>query len=203
MTPATLDRDTAADWFSRFEGAGFDGVVAKPLDGTYRPGERTMLKVKHERTADCVVAGFRIHKDGKGVGSLLCGLYDDDGVLHHVGVASGMAAPLRAELLADVEPLRKNALADHPWKEWAEAMAHEGGQRMPGGPSRWNATKDLSWEPVRIERVIEVAYEGLMSGRFRHNARYRRWRTDKDPAQCTYGQLETVAPAELREMFAI
>ena len=170
VTPATLDRDTAADWFSRFEGAGFDGVVAKPLDGTYRPGERTMLKVKHERTADCVVAGFRIHKDGKGVGSLLCGLYDDDGVLHHVGVASGMAAPLRAELLADVEPLRKNALADHPWKEWAEAMAHEGGQRMPGGPSRWNATKDLSWEPVRIERVIEVAYEGLMTGRFRHNA---------------------------------
>jgi ATP-dependent DNA ligase len=203
VTPATLDRDTAADWFSRFEGAGFDGVVAKPLDGTYRPGERTMLKVKHERTADCVVAGFRIHKDGKGVGSLLCGLYDDDGVLHHVGVASGMAAPLRAELLADVEPLRKNALADHPWKEWAEAMAHEGGQRMPGGPSRWNATKDLSWEPVRIERVVEVAYEGLMSGRFRHNARYRRWRTDKDPAECTYGQLETVAPAELREMFAI
>src|SRR4029078_7398632 len=126
VPPATLDRDTAADWFSRFEGAGFDGVVAKPLDDPYLPGERKMLKVKHERTADCVCAGFRIHKDGKGVGSLLCGLYDDDGVLHHVGVASGMAAPLRAEFMPDVEPLRTDALADHPWREWAEAMSHEG-----------------------------------------------------------------------------
>ena len=203
VTPATLDRDTAADWFSRFEGAGFDGVVAKPLDDPYLPGERKMLKVKHERTADCVCAGFRIHKDGNGVGSLLCGLYDDDGVLHHVGVASGMAAPLRKQLLADVEPLRKDALAAHPWRDWAAASmeAAASGQRMPGGPSRWNADKDLSWEPVRIERVIEVAYEGLMNGRFRHNGRFRRWRTDKDPAECTYSQLETVAPAELREMF--
>jgi ATP-dependent DNA ligase len=203
LTPATRDRATAADWFNRFEGAGFDGVVAKPLDGTYRPGERTMLKVKHERTADCVVAGYRMHKDGKGLGSLLCGLYDDDGVLHHVGVASAMAAPLRAELLAEVQPLREHALDNHPWKEWADAFAQaEGGQRMPGGQNRWNANKDMSWEPVRIERVVEVAYEGLMSGRFRHNARFRRWRPDKDPAECTYSQLETVAPAELREMFA-
>ncbi|MGH8979099.1 MAG: ATP-dependent DNA ligase [Acidimicrobiia bacterium] len=202
VTPATLDRDTAEDWFHRFEGAGFDGVVAKPLDGTYRPGERTMLKVKHERTADCVVAGYRVHKDGKGVGSLLCGLYDEAGDLHHVGVASGMAAPLRGELLADVQPLREHALDDHPWREWAEAMAHETGTRMPGGMNRWNANKDMSWEAVRIERVIEVAYEGLMAGRFRHNARFRRWRPDKDPDDCTYAQLETVAPAELREMFA-
>jgi ATP-dependent DNA ligase len=202
LTPATLDRDVASDWFNRFEGAGFDGVVAKPLDGTYRPGERTMLKVKHERTADCVVAGYRVHKDGKGVGSLLCGLYDDAGELHHVGVASGMAAPLRAELLADMQPLRKDALANHPWRQWAEAAAHESGTRMPGGQNRWNANKDMSWEPVRIERVVEVAYEGLLSGRFRHNARFRRWRPDKDPDDCTYSQLETVAPAELREMFA-
>ena len=114
-----------------------------------------------------------------------------------------MAAPLRKQLLADVEPLRKDALADHPWRDWAAASmeAAASGQRMPGGPSRWNADKDLSWEPVRIERVIEVAYEGLMNGRFRHNGRFRRWRTDKDPAECTYSQLETVAPAELREMF--
>jgi ATP-dependent DNA ligase len=204
VTPATLDRDTAADWFARFEGAGFDGVVAKPLDDSYHPGERRMLKVKHERTADCVCAGFRVHKDGKGVGSLLCGLYDNDGVLHHVGVASAMAAPVRKQLLAELEPLRAGALDGHPWKDWADAVAHaaESGQRLPGGPSRWNADKDLSWEPLRLERVVEVAYEGLMNGRFRHNGRFRRWRPDKDPADCTYDQLETVAPAELREMFA-
>jgi ATP-dependent DNA ligase len=204
VTPATLERETAADWFARFEGAGFDGVVAKPLDDSYHPGERRMLKVKHERTADCVCAGFRVHKDGKGVGSLLCGLYDDDGVLHHVGVASGMAAPIRKQLLAEIAPLREGALDGHPWKDWAEAFAHaaESGQRMPGGPSRWNADKDLSWEPLRLERVVEVAYEGLMNGRFRHNGRFRRWRPDKDPDDCTYGQLEAVAPAELREMFA-
>jgi ATP-dependent DNA ligase len=204
ITPTTRDRDTAADWFSRFEGAGFDGVVAKPLVDPYRPGQRTMLKVKHERTADCVVAGYRLHKDGKGVGSLLLGLYDDDGTLHHVGVASSMAAPARAQLLEEVQPLRDHALDDHPWKEWADFMteAAAGGQRMPGGMNRWNANKDMSWEPLRIERVVEVLYEGLLSGRFRHNARFKRWRPDKDPADCTYSQLETVAPAELREMFA-
>ena len=198
------DRDTAADWFSRFEGAGFDGVVAKPLADGYHPGKRAMLKVKHERTCDCVVAGFRVHKDGNGVGSFLLGLYDDDGVLHHVGVASAMAAKLRADLAGEIEDLRADALVDHPWKDWAESMsaAAEPGQRMPGGPSRWNATKDLSWEPLRIERVCEVEFEGMMNGRFRHNARFRRWRPDKDPADCTYAQLETVPPAELREMFA-
>ncbi len=204
LTPGTTDRETAAEWFARFEGAGFDGVVAKSLHDTYHPGQRAMVKVKHERTCDCVVAGFRVHKDGKGVGSLLCGLYDDDGTLHHVGVASGMNAKFRTELRDDVEPLRKNALKNHPWKDWAAAM-HDAAaqhQRMPGGPSRWNANKDLSWEPVRIERVVEVTYEGLMNGRFRHNARFHRWRPDKEPDDCTYAQLETVAPAELREMFA-
>ena len=160
--PTTLDRDVAADWFSRFEGAGFDGVVAKPLTDGYHPGKRTMLKVKHERTCDCVVAGFRVHKDGNGVGSFLLGLYDDDGTLHHVGVASAMAAKLRTDLAIDVEDLRAGALVDHPWKDWAESMSDAAaqGQRMPGGPSRWNATKDLSWEPLRIERVCEVEFEG-------------------------------------------
>jgi len=202
LTPATRARDVAADWFSRFEGAGFDGVVAKPLADGYHPGKRAMLKVKHERTCDCVVAGFRVHKDGNGVGSFLLGLYDDGGVLHHVGVASAMAAKLRTELAGEVEDLRAGALADHPWKDWAESAADAApGRRMPGGPSRWNATKDLSWEPLRIERVCEVEYEGMMNGRFRHNARFRRWRPDKDPGDCTYAQLETVPPAELREMF--
>ncbi len=204
LTPTTRDRDVAVDWFSRFEGAGLDGVVAKPLADGYRPGKRTMLKVKHERTCDCVVAGYRVHKDGKGVGSFLLGLYDDHGVLHHVGVASAMAATLRTELAHDVEDLREGALVDHPWKDWAESMSEAiaQGQRMPGGPSRWNATKDLSWEPLRIERVCEVEFEGMMSGRFRHNARFRRWRPDEDPGDCTYAQLEVVPPAELREMFA-
>jgi ATP-dependent DNA ligase len=199
LTPATTDRELATQWFDHFEGAGFDGVVAKPLGDPYAPGARTMLKVKHERTCECVAAGFRLHKDGKGVGSMLLGLYDDDGVLHHVGVGSGIAAPLRERLLGEIAPLRAGALEGHPWRDWAEAAV--GGQRMPGGPSRWNATKDLSWEPLRIERVCEVSYEGLMNGRFRHNAHFRHWRDDKDPDDCTYSQLEEVAPTELLEMF--
>jgi ATP-dependent DNA ligase len=203
LTPATLDRDLAADWFQRFEGAGFDGVVAKPIDGTYRPGERTMLKVKHERTCDCVVAGYRLHKDGKGIGSLLLGLYDDAGVLHHVGVASSMAAGERASMLELLQPYREHALEAHPWRDWAEAShaSVEAGGRMPGGPNRWNAGKDMSWEPLRIELVAEVAYEGLMNGRFRHNARFRRLRADRNPDTCRYDQLETVAPEELKAVF--
>jgi ATP-dependent DNA ligase len=203
VTPGTTSRDEALRWFDAFEGAGFDGVVAKPLDSTYQPGVRAMLKVKHEHTCECVVAGYRLHKDGDGVGSLLLGLYDDEGVLHHVGVASGMAAPLRAQLLEEVQPLRKDALEGHPWRDWAEAMheASASGQRMPGGPSRWNATKDLSWEPLRIERVCEAVYEGLMGGRFRHNARFKGWRDDKEVGECTYAQLDAVAPPELMGMF--
>jgi ATP-dependent DNA ligase len=199
MTPATTDPEVAAEWFDRFEGAGLDGVVAKPLDGPYREGERVMLKVKHQRTADCVVAGFRRHKDGEGVGSLLLGLYDDDGALHHVGVASSFAAPLRKQLASELEPYRKNASKGHPWAEWAAAEGD--GTRMPGGPSRWNAGKDLSWEPLRIELVAEVSFEHLQGDRFRHTARFVRWRPDRKPASCTYSQLEAVMPAELREIF--
>jgi ATP-dependent DNA ligase len=203
VTPATRDADVAEDWFHRFEGAGFDGVVVKPIADPYTPGARTMLKVKHERTCDCAVAGYRLHKDGNGVGSLLLGLNDDRGVLHHVGVASSMAAPERARLLHELQPYRKDALEGHPWRDWAEAAmgAVEPGGRMPGGQNRWNANKDMSWEPVRVELVAEVAYEGLMNGRFRHNARFRRMRSDRDPDSCRYDQLEAVAPEELKAVF--
>jgi ATP-dependent DNA ligase len=200
LTPVTTDPDVAEDWFRRFEGAGFDGVMAKPEGAPYLQDKRTMFKVKHQRTADCVVAGFRMHKDGEGVGSLLLGLYDDEGTLHHVGVAASFAAKLRRTLLDDVAPLREDALDGHPWAEWAEAMAHAG-TRMPGGMSRWNAQKDLSWEPVRVERVVEVRYEHVMAGRFRHTARFVRWRDDKRPGDCRYDQLEAVAPAELSAIF--
>jgi ATP-dependent DNA ligase len=204
LCPHTIDAAVAQRWFIEFEGAGLDGVVAKRLTDPYTPDKRTLIKVKHQRTADCVIAGYRVHKDGNGVGSLLLGLYDDSGDLHHVGVVASFTVKRRAELLAELEPLTHNALEHHPWRDWAEFMidAAANGQRMPGGMNRWNANKDMSWEPVRIERVAEVLYEGLLSGRFRHNARFKRWRPDKDPAECTYAQLETVAPAELREMFA-
>jgi len=213
LTPATTDRDTAAQWFERFEGAGLDGVIAKPLDGEYVEGKRTMLKVKHLRTADCVVAGFRFHKDGEGVGSLLLGLYDDAGVLHHVGVASSFSASARIELLADLEPHRERALDAHPWREWAEADAASApgsaaepaasAQRRPGAQSRWNAGKDLSWEPLRLELVAEVAYEHLQGDRFRHTARFQRWRPDREPSSCTYEQLDAPVPMELHEIFGV
>ncbi|GLY63602.1 ATP-dependent DNA ligase [Amycolatopsis taiwanensis] len=199
LTPMTEDAEVAEDWFNRFEGAGFDGVMAKPADEPYQQDRRVMWKVKHERTADCVVAGFRWHKDGKGVGSLLLGLYDEDGTLHHVGVASSFTAARRRELVGELEPLRHNALDGHPWRDWAEAEAPAG--RMPGMQSRWNAQKDLSWEPLRIERVAEVRYEHVQSGRFRHGTRLARFRPDRQPESCTYGQLEEVAPAELAALF--
>jgi ATP-dependent DNA ligase len=203
LTPVTTDRSLATEWFEHFEGAGFDGIVAKPLDGAYREGERTMLKVKHQRTADVVVAGTRPHKDGNGIGSLLLGLYDEAGVLHHVGVASSFTATRRRELVDELAPHRDGALEGHPWRDWAEASAHETGQRKPGAQSRWTGGKDLSWEPLRIELVAEVAYEHLQGDRFRHTARFQRWRPDREPASCTYAQLDVPVPAELRDIFGV
>jgi ATP-dependent DNA ligase len=200
LTPLSRDPDVAQDWFTRFEGAGFDGVIAKPLDLPYEQDKRVMFKIKHERTADCVVAGFRWHKDGNGVGSLLLGLHDEEGRLHHVGVASSFTAARRKELVEELAPLRENALAEHPWRSWAEADAQAEG-RMPGGQSRWSAGKDLSWEPLRTELVAEVRYEHLLAGRFRHGGRLVRFRADRTPESCTYAQLEEVAPAELAALF--
>jgi len=203
ITPATRDSSVAADWFRRFEGAGLDGVIAKPVSGTYEPNKRVMLKVKHERDCDCVVAGFRWHKKGDGtdVGSLLLGLFDNSGSLQHVGVCASFTDEKRKELLQFLTPYRKNALAHHPWKEWAEPAQGEPGQRMPGGKSRWSQGKDLSWEPLRPELVVEVAYEHMQGPRFRHMAHFRRWRTDKKPTDCTYAQLEVVPPQELAAIF--
>jgi ATP-dependent DNA ligase len=200
-TPVTRDREVAADWFRRFEGAGLDGVMAKAAASAYQSDKRTMLKVKHERECDCVVAGFRWHKDGEGtaVGSLLLGLYDAAGALQHVGVCASFTMAKRKELVAFLAEYRVNALTDHPWAGWAEASA---GGRMPGGQSRWSAGKDLSWEPLRAELVVEVAYEHMQGDRFRHMAHFRRWRTDRTPRSCTYEQLEVVAPQELAAIFA-
>jgi ATP-dependent DNA ligase len=202
LTPATTDFNTASDWFSRFEGAGLDGVVAKPAGGTYESNKRVMLKVKHERDCDCVVAGFRWHKKGERdrIGSLLLGLFDEEGQLHHVGVCASFTDQKRIELVEFLGPYRKNALDEHPWKAWAMGeMA--GGRRVPGAQSRWSAGKDLSWEPLRPELVVEVAYEHMQGDRFRHMSRFRRWRFDKKPADCTYAQLEVVAPYEIKEIF--
>jgi ATP-dependent DNA ligase len=200
LTPATRDRAKALDWFERFEGAGLDGVVAKPLQGAYQPGKRAMFKIKHARTADCVVAGFRWYKDEKGirVGSLLLGLYDSEGTLQHVGVTSSFTSERRAALVKELAPLRENALDGHPWAEWAIAQSE---QRMPGGSSRWNRGKDLSWEPVRAERVCEVAYDHLQGTRFRHATTFVRWRPDKPASDCRLDQLEEVPAFELAKIF--
>jgi ATP-dependent DNA ligase len=201
LTPCSRDRSVADEWFHRFEGAGLDGVVAKHESTTYQPGKRAMVKVKHVRTADCVVAGFRWHKQGKGtlVGSLLLGLHDDAGVLHHVGVTSSFSMETRRRLAKELEPLTKNALAKHPWRDWAEVAG--GSVRMPGAQSRWSGGKDLSWQPLRIERVCEVKYDHLQGDRFRHATIFQRWRPDKRPSDCRYDQLEVTAPAELAEIF--
>jgi len=200
LTPLTRDRDLAADWLQQFEGAGLDGVVAKTEDGVYEPGKRAMIKVKHARTADCVVAGFRWHKSGKdAVGSLLLGLYDDRGALQHVGVTAAFTMAMRKELAVELEPLRKNALDGHPWRAWAETDGEF--TRMPGGQSRWSAGKDLSWEPLRLERVCEVKYDHLQGSRFRHATLFLRWRPDKAPGDCRYDQLEITMPYELEKVF--
>ena len=203
VTPATSSRDVAADWFRRFEGAGLDGVIAKAIAGIYEPDKRVMLKIKHERECDCVVAGFRWHKKGDRtlVGSLLLGLYDKAGVLQHVGVCASFSTDKRKELVELLRGYRENALDSHPWRDWAEAVS-EGVSRMPGGQSRWSQGKDLSWEPVRPELVVEVAYDHMQGDRFRHTAQFRRWRTDKKPPDCTYDQLDVVPPQELAEIFA-
>jgi ATP-dependent DNA ligase len=202
ITPATRDRDTASDWFRRFEGAGLDGVMAKLASSVYEPNKRVMLKVKHERECDCVVAGFRWHKDTNrtAVGSLLLGLYDGD-ALHHVGVCASFTQAARRDLVTFLEPYRADAIDDHPWKEWAEWQDDGSAQRRPGMGNRWNAGKDMSWVPIRPELVLQVAYDHMQGPRFRHTAQFRRWRTDKRPRDCTFDQLEVVPPMELREIF--
>jgi ATP-dependent DNA ligase len=201
LTPTTRDRAVAAEWLQRFEGAGLDGVIAKPASGVYEPGRRAMVKIKHVRTADCVVAGFRWHKVGEGViGSLLLGLYDDRHRLHHVGVTSAFTMARRRELAAELAPLREHALDGHPWREWA-APETGGVTRMPGGQSRWSAGKDLSWQALRLERVCEVKYDHLQGDRFRHATVFLRWRPDRQPDDCRYDQLEVTTPYELERVF--
>jgi ATP-dependent DNA ligase len=209
LTPMTRDATVAAEWLQRFEGAGLDGVIAKPAHASYQPGKRAMFKIKHARTADCVVAGFRWHKkDASIVGSLLLGLFDDKGVLHHVGVTSSFTMEKRAQLAKELEPLRKDALKSHPWQAWTRlredasaGQAPGASQRVPGGQSRWSAGKDLSWEPVRIERVCEVKYDHMQGDRFRHAATFLRWRDDKPPSECRYDQLEVTPAFELSAVF--
>jgi ATP-dependent DNA ligase len=202
LSPSTRDRRLALDWLRRFEGAGLDGVVAKRLSDPYLPGKRAMIKVKHVRTAECVVAGFRWYKDSRNaVGSLLLGLYDDAGILHHAGASSSFTMKRRTEFLKELEPLRRNATRRHPWREWADAEA--AAMRMPGAPSRWRTGKELSWEPLRIERTCEVKYDHMQGNRFRHAVQFLRWRPDKPPEACRYDQLEVIKPYELERIFSV
>ena len=198
LTPASRDVHIAEDWFKRYEGAGFDGVIAKPAHGAYEPDKRVMLKIKHERDCDCVVAGFRWHKDGEGtlVGSLLLGLHDASGKLQHVGTCASFTKAKRRELVDFLAPYRAGAAENHPWSSWSGPDA-DAPSRLPGGKSRWTGKKDLSWELLRPELVVEVAYEHMQGDRFRHMAQFRRWRPDKAPAACTYEQLIYASPFRL------
>lgn len=208
VTPATRSREIAQQWFVQFEGAGLDGMIAKDLLSTYQPNKRTMVKIKHERTADCVVSGFRFHKNSTRerplLGSMLLGLWDAEGRLNHVGVTASFTEKRRAELVDELAPLRENALVGHPWAGWVEmaTAAAESGQRVPGAQSRWNATKDLSFEPLRLERVVEVAYDHMQSGRFRHATTFKRWRPDRETTTCTYDQLEEANPFSFADVVA-
>ena len=203
ITPATKDRAVAREWFDKFEGAGLDGVMAKPDTAAYQPGKRAMLKIKHQRTADCVVAGFRWYKGGKGtlVGSLLLGLYDAEGTLHHVGVASSFKQAERANLAEKLKPLTEGAREVHPWKDWSDWQEQESAQRLPGATSRWNRGKDLSWEPIRLGLVAEVSYDHLQGTRFRHATHLQRWRPDKPYTECRYDQLEETPPFLITKIF--
>jgi ATP-dependent DNA ligase len=201
LSPTTTSLPIAQDWFTRFEGAGLDGIIAKGLDGVYTPDVRSLVKVKHQRTTECVVGGYRVHKDGLGVGSFLLGLFDDEGKLHHVGVCSAFSVKQRREFLAELSPLEENALDGHPWREWAQAAAHEQ-TRLPGAISRWNAKKDLSWVAVRPERVVEIAFSQLQGSRLRHSSHFVRWRPDRDPISCRYDQLDVASRIPLEELFA-
>ena len=201
LCPSTDEASVARRWFEQFEGAGLDGLIAKPRLNVYEPDKRSQFKVKHKRTVDCVVAGFRWHKDGKGVGSLLLGLYDTSGTLHHLGVAASFSVARRNEFRDLLAPLREGALEGHPWAEWASVEAHEAG-RLPGAVSRWNNGKDQSWVPVRLERVVEVTYVTVTNGRFRGVTTFSRWREDRDPASCTFEQLVEADPLGVSAVLA-
>lgn len=202
LTPLTTSHEEASRWFVEFEGAGLDGVVAKDVSQPYVEGKRTMLKIKHDRTADCVVAGFRWHKSGDVIGSLLLGLFDDNQVLHHVGITAAFTMARRRELVDEIAEYRMDSIAGHPWESWVAASVEAApSQRQPGAVSRWNAKKDLSWLPLRPELVVEVAYSQMQGNRFRHATTFKRWRPDREPTSCTYAQLEVPIPLLVKEIF--
>ena len=206
LAPSTTERSVAVRWHARFEGAGLDGLIAKPRGGLYEPNKRSQIKVKHTRTLDVVVAGYRVHRDGRGVGSLVVGLYGDDGRLHHCGVAASFAARRRAELVAELAPYvlhTPRERSGHPWAQWMDPAAHESGPQMPGAPNRWSAQRGTGqWVPLRIQLVAEVKYTAMLNGRFRGTTRWVRWRHDRTPDSCDYGQVEVPAPVAISEVLS-